>query len=501
MQEQPIKSVLIVGTTLEGWLSAAFLTRQFKDTGLQVQICAHKQQAGPSSKILETTPSLAHLHGLLNLDERDIIKFCQGVFRLGSHFENWHKSSNAHYIHAYHEQADGINGVAFHHHWLRLKQAGNSHAFDEYSLGARMGHDLKFRHPIDDDKQLRAKFAYGYHLDQNLYTDFMRKCALHYGTHDLNNSIDTTTTDTNGITSLTCTNGKVLAADLYLDCTGTGDVLSAVSGDENWQDWSQDTPFNTIARVNVQEASTSPLAHIQTFSHGWVQSIALQSGGEKTCVFTQGAADILPEQLGTEDIQTETLKLGKQNNPWVKNCIAIGRSACRLSPLEAPQMRLNEVALNTLRGLFPASRQSTGECAEYNRILGENFDRFRDFQIAHYKLAAPHKLAAPQDEAWGLCTKLPVSDALARKIEQFESRGRVVMYDHESFNAESWIALFLGQGLIPKRYDPLAENVPFNTLEHNVGKLHTSIAQATSAAPNHLDYIERAGALTPMKAT
>lgn len=491
MSETPLKSVLIIGDTLEGWLSAAFLAQQFKGTGLSVSLCAHPDQAQMHAPIVAATPSLAKLHSALKLDERDIIKFCRASFRLGTQFTNWHKGGKASYVHAYHNQTEAMDGVGFHHHWLRLQSAGKTDAFDNYSLSARMGRAGKFRHPMPDDTRLRASFSYGYHLDSALYTEFMRRCASHYGVHTLGSPVSDIHIDKTGISSVTLEDGSSFATDLYLDCTGVDGHVISLLDKTNWQDWGAQTPFMHIAWAHTTPKSPIGLAQIRSFSHGWTGTLPLQSGGARMCVYAQEGEDKLAALLGTDDIQTRKLNTGKRRAPWVGNCIAIGQSACNLEPLEGPDLCFHEASLSTLRALFPANKSDCGERAEYNRIMSETFARFRDFQIAHYRLVGH------QGDVWDACADLACSEELSCKMEQFESRGRMVMYDYESFNAESWIALFLGQGLTPKRIDPLAQTMPMAKLESSLSHLRKAIDQAVGSMPDQLDYLASAGVITP----
>ena len=44
---------------------------------------------------------------------------------------------------------------------------------------------------------------------------------------------------------------------------------------------------------------------------------------------------------------------------------------------------------------------------------------------------------------------------LQRKIDLWCSNGRIFREDDELFSEESWIQVLLGQGIVPRSYDPL----------------------------------------------
>jgi tryptophan halogenase len=76
---------------------------------------------------------------------------------------------------------------------------------------------------------------------------------------------------------------------------------------------------------------------------------------------------------------------------------------------------------------------------------------------------------------------------LAHKIRMFAARGRVSLYDEETFEDPSWIAVFLGQGIVPQRYHPLADQVPLGVLRERLDRMRALIAREAEAMPLHAD--------------
>jgi tryptophan halogenase len=50
---------------------------------------------------------------------------------------------------------------------------------------------------------------------------------------------------------------------------------------------------------------------------------------------------------------------------------------------------------------------------------------------------------------WDYVRTMPIPDTLADKLELFRRRGRVVKYREGVFLDASWIAVYLGQGIVP----------------------------------------------------
>lgn len=86
---------------------------------------------------------------------------------------------------------------------------------------------------------------------------------------------------------------------------------------------------------------------------------------------------------------------------------------------------------------------------------------------------------------------MQVPETLARKIALFRSRGHIVQYAEESFEASSWLTMYAGFGILPKRYDPRADDVDETTLRRSLGQLRETIQKVAAQAPTHAAFISR----------
>ena len=78
---------------------------------------------------------------------------------------------------------------------------------------------------------------------------------------------------------------------------------------------------------------------------------------------------------------------------------------------------------------------------------------------------------------------------LAWKLLQFESRGRIPMGDEETFEEASWLAVFMGQHLQPRRYHPLADKFSLVDTRGRLDRTRAVMRQAAEAMPTHRDYL------------
>jgi tryptophan halogenase len=85
-------------------------------------------------------------------------------------------------------------------------------------------------------------------------------------------------------------------------------------------------------------------------------------------------------------------------------------------------------------------------------------------------------------------------------MDLFRDRGVVVKYKDGFFLEPSWLAVYLGQNVVPQAYDPVSDSVPDVTLAQRLKAIRESIADTARAMPSHADWITRFCAAAPVVA-
>jgi tryptophan halogenase len=160
-----------------------------------------------------------------------------------------------------------------------------------------------------------------------------------------------------------------------------------------------------------------------------------------------------------------------------------------MEPLESTSIQLIQTALARLVEMFPDTNFDPVLIDEYNRLTSHEFERIRDFLILHY--CATERADSP---LWNYCRAMSIPDTLQHKIEVFRSCGRVPLYSEESYQEPSWVSIFLGQHVYPKRYDPLVDNIDTERLKRGLLHRRNSIRKLAEGLPTHRDFIARHGA-------
>jgi tryptophan halogenase len=179
---------------------------------------------------------------------------------------------------------------------------------------------------------------------------------------------------------------------------------------------------------------------------------------------------------------------GRRRQFWAGNCVALGLAAGFLEPLESTAIHLVQTGIAKLLALFPDRRFSTIEIDEYNRLMTSTYEQVRDFLVMHYRLTE-----RDDSEFWRHCRNLPVPDALQHKLDLFESSGRCFRYEDDLFAVPSWVAVLLGQGIEPRRYDEIVNSIGDEELVTMLEKMRRTIADTAKKMPLQRDYLARLG--------
>lgn len=86
---------------------------------------------------------------------------------------------------------------------------------------------------------------------------------------------------------------------------------------------------------------------------------------------------------------------------------------------------------------------------------------------------------------------MEVPETLRRKIDLWMANGRIFREDEELFAEESWIQVFLGQGYIPRGYDPLVDIKSDAQVIQFLGNIAAVVGKCVTVMPTHADYVAK----------
>jgi tryptophan halogenase len=473
----PLGRVAIFGGGLDAWMTAAALARA---TGGQAAIRVIETGPAPTGA-LSTLPSLRSFHALLGLDEAALMAATKATYKLGSRFSGW--TPGVSFCQAFGEIGATLDGVGFHHYWTRLNQAGKTAPLDDYNLAAVAATLGRFAPPDPDPRSPLSTLSYGLHLDAALYVGLLRDLAIRNGVTARRGEIADVIVDGEAITAVILNGGERVEAELFVDATGPAARLIGQALNEPFEDWSALLPADRAVRITAEaRREAPPLTEIEAVAEGWRWRVPLRDRTEAGLIYrselTSDEAALKAVGLAGEP-EFSKIRNGRRTRAMVGACVAIGGSAGGVEALDSSDVHLAQSGVARLIALFPKPGGPAIAADEYNRLGAETFDRVRDLAILHYRRAG-------RDGAiWDLGRAGAVPDPLAYKLAQFESRGRVVMYDDETFLEPSWISAFLGHGVTPGRYDPLADRMPLEKVRATLERMRDIFRQTAERLPTH----------------
>ena len=493
---QPLRRILIAGGGSSGWMTAALFARLFQ--GLYDVVLVESAEIGTIGVGEATIPAIKKYNELLGLDENEFITRTQGTFKLGIQFNGWLNGQDS-YIHGFGVIGQDWEWLRMHHYWLKAHELGRAGDFADYSINTAAALKNKFlrSQPNMADSPL-AHIAHAFQFDAALFAKFLSGYAQDRGVRRREGKIvDVTLRPDDGfIQSVTMADGEVIEADLFIDCSGfRGLFINQALGVE-FEDWSHWLPCNRAIAVPCERSEDfTPYTRSTAHGAGWQWRIPLQHRTGNGHVFSaRFMDDAEAEKILLANIDGKPLadpfkvdfKAGKRRQLWHKNCVAVGLAGGFLEPLESTSLHLVQSGIIRLVRLLPDGGFNPANVAEFNRQSDFEYERIRDFIILHYK--ATTRADTP---FWDYCRTMELPETLQRKIDLWMANGRIFREDEELFSEESWIQVFLGQGMIPRGYDPLVQIKSDVQIAQFLGNIQSVIGKCVDVMPSHADYVAK----------
>jgi len=175
---------------------------------------------------------------------------------------------------------------------------------------------------------------------------------------------------------------------------------------------------------------------------------------------------------------------GMRQRQWVGNCLALGLAAGFMEPLESTSIHLIQSSIARFLQMLPSGRPAPALVDEFNRQAQFEWRAIRDFLILHYRANGREG-----DPFWDRCREMAVPDTLAAKIEQFRASGYIHREHEELFAEPGWLQVFVGQGVLPDAYHPLADAMPQVDLERMLGDIEGGIGGIVDSMPGHAQFL------------
>ena len=499
MMAAGITRICIVGGGTAGWMSAAAISHKFKNIDLHITLI-ESDQIGTVGVGEATLPHIRFFNRALGIEEAPFMRATEATFKLGIEFCDWGRIGDR-YIHPFGDYGLPIDNLDFNQFWLRQQQAGGTGRLDAYSYPILAAEQGRFRIPAGRNDEIGSNFGYAYQFDAGLYAAFLRQFSERMGTRRLEGKVTQAERhpDSGDILAVRLEDGSRIEADLFIDCSGFRGLLIEQELETGYDDWSEWLPCNRAVAVPCEtHGEPVPYTRATARKAGWQWRIPLQhrtgnghvywneyiSDDEATHQLMstlEGPALAEPKQL--------FFKTGRRRKFWNRNVVSIGLAAGFLEPLESTSIHLIQEGITALIELFPTDRVDPLDADEYNERMGLNFERVRDFLLLHY--VATQRGDSPM---WRHFRHLKLPGSLQERIEAWLTRGYVLKYEFGVFLPPSWIAVMLGQNLVPEHHDPRVGRYSIADINGMLERVRLDTEAAVAATPTQAAFLTQYGA-------
>lgn len=492
----PIKSICIVGGGTTGWMAASLLSTVLQNAKIKITLIESPDIAtigvGES-----TVPSMMEFLRTCQIDLRDFVSATSASFKLGIRFDDW-LNPGEHFFHPFGRVGQEVNGFDFYQTWLKACADGNTTRLLDHAPAAIMAESQKFMlRPRQAKSWALNSYSYALHLDAQAASSYMRELAKTRGVARIEATVNKVLVDEQQyIERLELNDGTVVESDFYLDCTGFKGLLIEDALQVGYESWAQYFPCDRA--VTVQTQSTEPPAPYtvaSTQKSGWSWRIPLQHRTGNGYVFSsqycsdeEATNTLLAAVKGKLLTEPKIIPFatGKRKKIWHNNCLALGLASGFLEPLESTAIHLVYKSLTHLIRHFPDRDFDAYREQEFNKSITKNYQEIRDFIILHYCSAGRN-----DSDFWRWCKTMPVPESLREKIYLFRQCGHIEDNPDQFFRSDSWISIFEGMNIRPKKYHPLMGAFDAQGLKTMLKNNAKSVAEAVQSMPAHDEYIRK----------
>lgn len=462
------KKILIVGGGTAGWMAANLIAKSWQ--GLGVEVCLIES---PDIGIIGvgegSTPQLKGFMDYLGIAERDWMPACHASYKVGIRFDGWStKPGFSSYFHPFAAQPDDYTASAFFYNsYVRRQGVDVPGHPDDFFLATYLAQQQLA--PLASEN-FPFEINYGYHFDSGKLGMYLASHAASLGVTHVTGTIEQVELAVNGdIAGVVTGDGRRLQADVYIDCSGFRALLMQALK----------TPFVPFAdnlfndkAVVVQTPHDGPLMS-QTVStamrHGWRWTIPLTHRHGNGYVYS--SAFCTPEQaeqefrqsLGLLDADVScrhlSMNVGRLQQHWVRNCVAVGLSQGFIEPLEATALHLVQETVQAFIEHYQQGDFTHAQADSFNQSVNARFEAIRNYIVAHYRVNSRQ-----DTEYWRAnANNNRISPSLyavlktwisGQDLSQELERQHIDQY----YPSMSWHCLLAGYGLYPEQHQLKAGN-------------------------------------------
>jgi tryptophan halogenase len=491
---RPLQRICIVGGGTAGWIAAAVLAHQYRGI-IEVEL-VESDDIGTVGVGESTIPPFLQLLSGLGISESAFIQATQASFKLGIGFQDW-RSIGHRYFHPFGTIGQTADPRDFYQAWLRASGGGQVPPLLAFAPSSVMAGAGKFMLPFKAQQTPIAGASYALHVDAKRVARFLRGFAEERGvTRAEGMVIDVATRPDGFVERVILKDGRSVAADFFIDCSGFRALLIGKTLGVGYTDWSHWLLCDRAVAVQTENVGPPPPYTLAVAEPaGWRWRIPLQHRTGNGHVYSsahmsqdEATALLMDQVVGTPVADPLPLRFtsGVREKVWDKNVLSLGLASGFIEPLESTAIHLVYRGMDYFFRFLPGTDCAPELVDEYNRRMIADYEEIRDFVILHYCLTERR-----DTEFWRACAEMELPESLARRIALFRVNGTMPEHVDELFRPVSWQSVMDGMGVRPRTHHPAVDRLALAEVESELGAMAGALARFVTTLPDHEQFIAR----------
>lgn len=380
---QGVRTVGIIGGGTAGYLAA--LALKAKRPWLDVTLVQSKEIPIIGVGEATVTYMIMFLHHYLGIDANELYRKVQPTWKLGIKFD-WGP-----------DDEPFMATFDWHHHSVgglgALDATGSINGFTVQSL--MMMRDRAAVFEVDGKKVSLMKYLpFAYHLDNARFVGYLAELAEERGVRHVEARLsDVVLSADEWVDHLVTTDGRELAFDYYVDCTGFRSMLLGKALGTEFHSYEGSLFTNSAVTGNMpHDGLLKPYTTATTMEAGWTWNIPTPDSDHLGYVYSsdhisdEEAADELQRRFpGTDGLRQVRFRSGRHDKAWRGNVYAIGNSYAFVEPLESTGLLMIALSVQAMVATLPTSWSQPAARDVVNIGMGQRWDAIRWFLAIHYK--------------------------------------------------------------------------------------------------------------------
>jgi tryptophan halogenase len=460
------KTVVVVGGGTAGWLTALMAKKSQPNLNITV---VESKEIGILGAGEGSTPHLNTLFEYLGIPISDLVKNCDATIKNGIKFTNWNNDGDFFY-HGF-PAKDMSLGPNF----SKSPFVANSTLL---TISILLNNGLKqvdFTEKISEDNKVPFVFKSHNENDPTLSYDNISSTSIHFNASKLANRLkeigqerginvidgiikEVLLDDQGNIKSLDLEKVGVIDCNFVFDCSGFHRLIIGKTFNSKWKSYSDFLPSDSAVPFFIDVTDEiPPYTEAIAMKYGWMWKIPLQNRFgcgyvyDSSLISEEQAVEEIEDFLGyvptypRKDKGGFKFSAGYFEEPWIKNCVAVGLSANFIEPLEATSIWVSIIGLSHIFGTPDWIKGGSDEIRnQFNSTIASMNDDIASFIYFHY-------MTKRQDtEFWKKFSYENAPEDLKKRIDLWRNRLPNKTDNGERWSPNSWFIIGSFQETINK---------------------------------------------------